>query len=129
MYFLFVIRKPFSPDIFNSLSPYYNQYLVNCTIQELLQVTCWWLSTYIAKRNGMKKYKMNSLACFARCVPSYYRKPENFNHRKKENLVPHLTTDIRLCWMGLNCGWVTNLEFIWSILLQGSSLVKLSWIG
>ncbi|XP_074606805.1 uncharacterized protein LOC141859819 [Acropora palmata] len=29
--------KPFSPDIFNSLSPYYNQYLVNCTIQELLQ--------------------------------------------------------------------------------------------
>lgn len=29
--------RPFTPDIFNSLSPYYNQYLVNCTIQDLQQ--------------------------------------------------------------------------------------------
>lgn len=29
--------RPFTPDIFNSLSPYYNQYLVNSTIQDLQQ--------------------------------------------------------------------------------------------
>ena len=31
-------RRPFTPDIFNSLSPYYNRYLVNSTIQDLQQV-------------------------------------------------------------------------------------------
>ena len=35
--FCFINRRPFTPDIFNSLSPYYNQYLVNCTIQDLRQ--------------------------------------------------------------------------------------------
>lgn len=29
--------RPFTPDIFNSLSPYYNRYLVNSTIQDLQQ--------------------------------------------------------------------------------------------
>lgn len=35
--FCFINRRPFAPDIFNSLSPYYNQYLVNCTLQDLRQ--------------------------------------------------------------------------------------------
>lgn len=29
--------RPFTPDIFNSLSPYYNRYMVNTTIQDLQQ--------------------------------------------------------------------------------------------
>ncbi|KAL9962920.1 hypothetical protein ACROYT_G032074 [Oculina patagonica] len=29
--------RPFTPDIFNSLSPYYNRYMVNSTIQDLQQ--------------------------------------------------------------------------------------------
>lgn len=29
--------RPYTPDIFNSLSPYYNQYLVDSTIQDLMQ--------------------------------------------------------------------------------------------
>ena len=35
---LFPNRRPFTPDIFNSLSPYYNPYMVNTTIQDLQQV-------------------------------------------------------------------------------------------
>lgn len=35
---LFPNRRPFTPDIFNSLSPYYNRYMVNTTIQDLQQV-------------------------------------------------------------------------------------------
>ena len=36
--YFFPNRRPFTPDIFNSLSPYYNRYMVNTTIQDLQQV-------------------------------------------------------------------------------------------
>ena len=38
LFVLFPNRRPFTPDIFNSLSPYYNCYMVNTTIQDLQQV-------------------------------------------------------------------------------------------
>lgn len=31
---LFLFRKPYTPDIFNDLSPYYNTYIVNYMIND-----------------------------------------------------------------------------------------------
>lgn len=77
------------------------------------------------------KNKMNSLAWFARCGPSYQAwKLQSQEKTKERNLVPHLTTDIRLRWTGLDSRWVANWEYPkYFTTMNWSSLVKLSWIG